>query len=846
MVENDKKFAFDFVYLPIDFKNAEGMNTIVDQSPWMFNEKPLMIQKCSFDVCVKKAEPNRIPVWVKLFNIPLEAWSVKGISALASRLGKPLVMGDMTASMCHNGTGRHSDSRCYKNGTKKDQMKNNKGTKINHHNEGFVEVRHRRYGFYRAGNNKRKKQVKESTAVNGKGENASGEFLPFVISDHSVVVVIIPEGLKIKKISFIFVNYIGDKEEFVDCFGQVWESEIIGCHMYKVVQKLKRLKKPLNRLNWKNGNLSEKVTSLKEKLTNAQAEIEKDPFNIEKKAKAASFLNEYLVASNDELKLLQQRVKIKRLSESDQNTAYFHGILKSRKHKGRIKSICDEKGVKFDGDNVATTFVEHLKSFLGSKHDVQPLDSIEIKFDEVLSKEEAEDMIGLVTDEEIKEAVFDIYSNKASGPNGYTPGFFKKAWHIVGKEVCLAIKDFFMNGKLLGEINATLPFSNQNNSELKQLWKISKGKESLWVKWVNVVKLIWKSIWDTEVNCNDSCGWKKLLDLRNKIKKHVLYSFGNGRKVSVWFNKWDIKGPLSDFIPQKRLFNTYPELCNIAIPILSNGVNDKVCWLNNQKEKKEFSTNQVWIDLRDNAKKVEWHHVVWFSQFQPRHAFILWLALKERLATQDRLARWNNQSNDVCPLCKKDKDSHAHLFFKCEFAKQIYEKLKNKMRCIRSNNELKNIVSFLSKSKAKKNLGKVFRPQWISQSISDSHIAFIKLWMQSHIDDASEFRVSTKDPGHNVSFRGNMISIVYNIVLAWVRRGGSGGGSLLRQLKSGPLGKKDFQCTATVRHHRESSPKTRLLSKTAATISTVLGPVTAILVAEICFCSSVSEVCKKC
>nr|GEU91542.1 leucine-rich repeat protein [Tanacetum cinerariifolium] len=35
-----------------------------------------------------------------------KAWSVKGISALASRLGKPLVMDDMTANMCHNGTGR--------------------------------------------------------------------------------------------------------------------------------------------------------------------------------------------------------------------------------------------------------------------------------------------------------------------------------------------------------------------------------------------------------------------------------------------------------------------------------------------------------------------------------------------------------------------------------------------------------------------------------------------------------------------------------------------------------------------------------------------------------------------
>ncbi|PWA69020.1 RNA-directed DNA polymerase, eukaryota, Reverse transcriptase zinc-binding domain protein [Artemisia annua] len=39
-------------------------------------------------------------------NIPLEAWSVDGISALASSLGNPLIMESMTATMCHKGFGR--------------------------------------------------------------------------------------------------------------------------------------------------------------------------------------------------------------------------------------------------------------------------------------------------------------------------------------------------------------------------------------------------------------------------------------------------------------------------------------------------------------------------------------------------------------------------------------------------------------------------------------------------------------------------------------------------------------------------------------------------------------------
>nr|GEW14982.1 RNA-directed DNA polymerase, eukaryota, reverse transcriptase zinc-binding domain protein [Tanacetum cinerariifolium] len=94
--------------------------------------------------------------------------------------------------------------------------------------------------------------------------------------------------------------------------------------------------------------------------------------------------------------------------------------------EGRIESICDENGKRFEKDNVASVFFEHFKKFLGTKHDVQPLESIDVIFDNVLSKKEAEDMIGIVTNEEIKEAVFDIDSNKASVLDGYTSGLFKK------------------------------------------------------------------------------------------------------------------------------------------------------------------------------------------------------------------------------------------------------------------------------------------------------------------------------------------------------------------------------------------------------------------------------------
>ena len=61
-----------------------------------------------------------------------------------------------------------------------------------------------------------------------------------------------------------------------------------------------------------------------------------------------------------------------------------------------------------------------------------------------------------VTHEEIKNALFSIDDSKAPGPEGFSSLFFKRAWSIVGNEVCDAVEDFFSNGCILREINCTI------------------------------------------------------------------------------------------------------------------------------------------------------------------------------------------------------------------------------------------------------------------------------------------------------------------------------------------------------------------------------------------------------
>ena len=118
----------------------------------------------------------------------------------------------------------------------------------------------------------------------------------------------------------------------------------------------------------------------------------------------------------------------------------------------------------------------------------------------------------------------------------------------------------------------------------------------------------------------------------------------------------------------------YPWLNKIVVPILSN-TPDKPVWINSNGEEKRFSTSNVWKDVRGNGNRVCWKDLVWHSNCIPKHTFILWLAIKTRLCTQDRLAKRYPNNCFTCSLCGNGIDLHDHLFFNCEFAGDVRKRV---------------------------------------------------------------------------------------------------------------------------------------------------------------------------
>lgn len=41
--------------------------------------------------------------------------------------------------------------------------------------------------------------------------------------------------------------------------------------------------------------------------------------------------------------------------------------------------------------------------------------------------------------------------------------------------------------------------------------------------------------------------------------------------------------------------------------------------------------------------------------------------------------RWNSSTDMKCPLCNIVNDSHGHLFFECDYSKEIWTRLKDRL-----------------------------------------------------------------------------------------------------------------------------------------------------------------------
>ncbi|HET7285361.1 MAG TPA: hypothetical protein VFI70_11810 [Nitrososphaeraceae archaeon] len=75
-----------------------------------------------------------------------------------------------------------------------------------------------------------------------------------------------PKVSKYRPKPFKFSNVLVHHDKFKETVAEGWSLEVTGHPIFRVVQKLKSLKKPFRKLLYDKGNLHERVTKLRAKL----------------------------------------------------------------------------------------------------------------------------------------------------------------------------------------------------------------------------------------------------------------------------------------------------------------------------------------------------------------------------------------------------------------------------------------------------------------------------------------------------------------------------------------------------------------------------------------------------
>ncbi|GJW79484.1 RNA-directed DNA polymerase, eukaryota, reverse transcriptase zinc-binding domain protein [Tanacetum coccineum] len=320
----------------------------------MVNNKPLMVYKWDLSVGMKKTEPKKVPVWIKLFEVPMEAWTTKGISAISSSMGRPLIIDNMTTYVCKNGVGRTEFVRVLV------EVDADKGFKE------AIELQYR----------DKQHKVKGTKTV-----KVVCDWKPSICS-HRVV------------------------------FGHDYKSYKVRIRIEEEIAKDKA-DANLN-INKENSFVQSKGSDLNKNKVNTFDENFL-ALNTKKSQESHNNKNGKQVRDNNSFTILSDLEMI----------SYFKRSWEADREK--------------------------------EKNDMEGMVEDVLKDESQAAKNcEAEAMLSDISDPEIKSAMFRIGDCKAPGPDGYTACFFKKAWSIVGNDACLAIKELFMIGKLLKEINSTL------------------------------------------------------------------------------------------------------------------------------------------------------------------------------------------------------------------------------------------------------------------------------------------------------------------------------------------------------------------------------------------------------
>lgn len=281
--------------------------------------------------------------------------------------------------------------------------------------------------------------------------DAEVEHLPIANSDHAPLLITTNPrlGVRITK-KFRFNMVWTTHKDFLNCIRKAWSTG-------NDLETNKRLTtEALTVWNVSTfGNVFQRKKRLLARIKGIQNCLSQQPtqnlIKLEKRLREE--LDETL--AQEEI-LWYQRSREQWISSGDRNTRYYHTATSVNKSFTRIDKLRTENGEWLTDEGTIRSYIRNYFSQLFSENRTsRPQCFIQGHFPR-LTEEDWREVNRPFEPEEIKQALFEMDPCKAPGPDGFTAGFYQKAWPIVGNEILKFASDFFLTGTFPTDTNDTV------------------------------------------------------------------------------------------------------------------------------------------------------------------------------------------------------------------------------------------------------------------------------------------------------------------------------------------------------------------------------------------------------
>ncbi|XP_057790987.1 uncharacterized protein LOC131008105 [Salvia miltiorrhiza] len=283
--------------------------------------------------------------------------------------------------------------------------------------------------------------------------------LPRITSHHSPLLLRCVKNSQQGPRHLRFFHMWTTHETFLDTVAASWSQGVdSNCPIYTVMFKLKRLRNVLK--DWNKsvfGRVERMMDDSQRELMEVQNQIAIHGYTealFDREVEIQARIN---VALSRKSSLLQQKSRVKWLKDGDQNTNFFHTMLKYKKKPYLISHLSIEDSMVYDQNIISNHIVDYFsKLFQEEHHDDLEMAAIEWVIDPVVDDVHNGLLIRVPNEDEITAAVFGMEASSSPGPDGFTGKFFQTCWSVIKKDIWCAVQTFFRKSYLPTGCNASV------------------------------------------------------------------------------------------------------------------------------------------------------------------------------------------------------------------------------------------------------------------------------------------------------------------------------------------------------------------------------------------------------